>query len=259
MDTQIQTQIQTQTPPQAFEADASQRLLKLRYGIATPLPPDTIVARSLLRYGEWMEHELDLLGSFLGSDETVLEFGGEYAAHALWLARVVGDCGSVHIVEPRRLDLQKACANLALNGVTNAYAHAAWLGREGEAPARGREQGDNRRSPTVSLDSLELDSLHLLKINLPGTLAPVLQGADETLRRHRPVIYLRLGHDLEQALQEVRALKECGYRCWSHLPYLFNPDNFAGSEDNLFPGQVQQNLVAVPMESRLAFDRLREI
>ena len=55
------------------------------------------------------------------------------------------------------------------------------------------------------------------------------------------------------------ALKERGYRCWSHLPYLFNPENFAGNEDNLFPGQVQQNLVAVPMESRLAFDRLREI
>lgn len=243
----------------AFEPDAPQRLLKLRYGIAAPLPPDNIVARSLLRYGEWMEHELDLLGSFLGSDETVLEFGGEYAAHALWLARAVGDGGSVHIVEPHRLDLQKACANLALNGVSNVYAHAAWLGRDGEAPACARDPGDARRPPTLSLDSLELDALHLLKINLPGTLAPVLQGADETLRRHRPVVYLRLGHDVEQALQDVRALKERGYRCWSHLPYLFNPENFAGNEDNLFPGQVQQNLVAVPMESRLAFDRLREI
>ncbi len=244
----------------ATQAEAADRkLTPVRYGISTTLPQDNAVARSLMRYGEWMEQELDLLGSFVQDGETVLEFGGEFAAHALWLARAVGERGSVHIAEPHRLNLQRVCANLALNGITNAYTHSAWLGEQGgtiELLPAGSEPQPVR---SISVDSLGLGALHLLKVNIPGALSSVLAGADDTLRQFRPTIYLRLGPAVEQAVQDVRALKDRGYRCWSHLPYLFNPDNFNGSDENLFPGWVHQNLVAVPVESRLEFERLREV
>ncbi len=238
---------------------AEHRLTPIRYGISTTLPQDNAVARSLMRYGEWMEQELDLLGSFVQEGETVLEFGGEFGAHALWLARAVGERGTVHLAEPHRLNLQRACANLALNGVTNAHTHGAWLGEQGGVVELVPQGGEAQQVRCISVDSLELPALHLLKVNIPGSLSSVLAGADETLRRHRPTLYLRLGPAVEQAVQDVRALKERGYRCWSHLPYLYNPDNFNGQEENLFPGWVHQNLVAVPVESRLQFERLREV
>jgi FkbM family methyltransferase len=235
------------------------RLMSLRYGISTQLAQDNAVARSLMRYGEWMEQELDLLSSFVEDGQTVLEFGSEYGAHTLWLARAVGEQGSVHIVDPHRLNLQRTCANLALNGVSNAYTHGGWLGENGGMIELTPPGGERQAVRSLSLDSLGLEALHLLKVNIPGTLSSVLAGADETLRQYRPVLYLRLGPAVEQAIQDVRTLKELGYRCWSHLPYLFNPDNFHGLEENLFPGWVHQNLVAVPVESRLGFERLREV
>lgn len=204
-------------------SDPAKRLWKTRYGIMAQQGPNEVVARSLHQYGEWMEHELDLLSGLIQEGQTTIEFGGDFGAHTLWLSQVVGEAGQVHVVEPRRLEFQQLCANLALNQLVNVYTHSAWLGRDAgmvtlsdvmnNAPAADAAL----RVRGISLDSLSLESLHLLKVNLPGTLAGILRDADETLRRCRPAIYARLG-STEQAVAEVRLLKDAGYRCWSHLP-----------------------------------------
>lgn len=248
---------------QLLPQDSSKRLWKTRYGVMASRRADVMAARSLQLYGEWMEHELDLLSGLLEQGNTVLEFGGEFGAHSIWLAQAVGDGGQVHVVEPRRLEFQQLCANIALNQLLNVYTHLAWLGRVEEGVLVSETlndpgAGDTSRVRSISVDSLALPSLQLLKVNLPGTLTAVLQDADETLRRCRPTIYARLGQP-EQAIAEVRALKQAGYRCWSHLPYRYNRDNFNASDDNQFPGCVSQNVIAVPVESRTDFERLQEI
>jgi len=235
--------------------DGAQRLWKTRYGIAASVALDNLAARSLQQYGEWVEQELDLLSGLVQDGQSVLEFGGDYGAHALWLSRVVGGNGQVHVAEPRRLQFQQLCVNVALNGLVNVHTHSVWLGRE---TGTGRQLDGGERVRCASIDSLGLDALHLIKVNLPGTLVSLLQGADETVRRFRPTIYVRLG-GIDQTAAEVKALKDAGYRCWSHLPYLYSADNHAGNGDNLFPGMVHQNLIAAPIEARLEFDRLREI
>ncbi|GGD36865.1 FkbM family methyltransferase [Pseudoxanthomonas indica] len=248
---------------QLLPQDSSKRLWKTRYGVMASRRADVMAARSLQLYGEWMEHELDLLSSLLEQGNTVLEFGGEFGAHSIWLAQAVGESGQVHVVEPRRLEFQQLCANIALNQLLNVYTHLAWLGRVDEGmlvseTLNDSGAGDTSRIRSISVDSLALPSLQLLKVNVPGTLSGILQDAEETLRRCRPAIYARLGQP-EQAIAEVRALKQAGYRCWSHLPYRYNRDNFNGSDDNQFPGCVSQNVIAVPVESRTDFERLQEI
>lgn len=243
--------------------DPTKRLWKTRYGIMASRRADVMAARSLQLYGEWMEHELDLLSSLLEQGNTVLEFGGEFGAHSIWLAQAVGDTGQVHVVEPRRLEFQQLCANIALNQLLNVYTHLAWLGRENETVLVSEklsepDAGDKARLRSISVDSLDLPTLQLLKVNIAGTLSGILQDAEETLRRCRPAIYARLGQP-EQAITEIRALKQAGYRCWSHLPYRYNRDNFNASDDNQFPGCVSQNVIAVPVESRTDFERLQEI
>lgn len=243
--------------------DPTQRLCKTRYGVIATSRVQSLVNRSLQAYGEWMEQELDLLSSLVQDKHSVLEFGGELGSHALWLARTVGNAGQVHVAEPRRLEHQQLCANIALNDLVNVHTHSLWLGRESRTVdlatvMAGANAGAQERVRCGTVDELALDALHLIKVNQPGSLVALIQGAAETLRRHRPLFYVRLGAG-DDAVAEVQALKEAGYRCWSHLPYLFSKDNFNGDEKNLFPGRVQQNLIAAPIESRLEFDRLREI
>jgi FkbM family methyltransferase len=249
--------------PTVPESNEANRLWRTRYGVVCASRSEDVVARSLQCYGEWAEQELDLLSSLVREGDHTLEVGGELGAHALWLSQAVGDAGEVHVVEPRRLHLQQICANISLNGISNVHTHALWLDREARRvrladvlPVQSGTADDSVRA--TRLDDLGLDSLSLIKVNFAGALVPLLQGGMETLRTQRPVVYVRLGEGLA-AVAEVRALKEAGYRCWSHLPYLYSADNFNGDTSNQFPGQVHQNLIATPVESRLDFDRLREI
>ena len=253
------------TQKKTNSSEPSSRLWSTRYGMMAGIPASSPVARSLQRYGEWAEQELNLLSGLIEEGQSVLEFGGEYGAHTLWFAQAVGEKGKVHVAEPRRLPFQQLCANVAINQLTNVYTHSHWLGRadaqvflsslSGGVVAHGEE---DETVNTVTLDSLDLQSLDLLKINLPGSLVDLLLGAAETIRKHRPIIYYRLS-GIEQVEAEVQAIKELGYRCWSHTPYLYNADNHAGESGNIFPGCVQQNVIASPVESRFELEQRYEL
>lgn len=246
-------------------SESSSRLWSTRYGLMAVVPVKGAAARSLQRYGEWAEQELNLLSGLIEDGQSVLEFGGEYGAHTLWFAQAVGEKGKVYVAEPRRLLFQQLCANVAINQLTNVYTHSRWLGRADTQAALSSlpggvvlEDEEDETVNTVTLDSLDLESLDLLKVNLPGSLIDLLLGAAETIRKHRPIIYYRLS-GIEQVEAEVQAIKELGYRCWTHTPYLYNADNHVGESTNIFPGCVQQNIIASPVESRFELEQRYEL
>jgi len=249
--------------PSAQEATAP-LLWTVRYGVVSAIASTHPAVRSLQMYGEWGEAEIDLLSTVIQDGQTVLQFGGEFGAQTLWLARVVGAKGCVHVAEPARIGFQQLCASVALNGLTNVYTVNQWLGQRGGSaglgtlPGAQHFQGDAAEKVKLgTVDELGLDSLHLLKINAPGTAVQLLDGAVETIRRCRPILYFRL--EPEQAVSEVKLVKELGYRCWSHAPHMYNPENALGQAENIFPGRVHQNLIAVPVESGTVFEQLMEV
>ncbi len=249
----------------AISQEQNPRLWHTRYGLVTAVPTEDPAARSLQLYGEWAEQEIDLLSGAIQEGQTVLEFGADYGAHTLWLAQAVGEKGQVHVAEPARIPFQLLCANVAINGLPNVYTHARWLGgSKGQVPlstlaGRPVQRSDSDEAIRLTtVDDLDLEALHLIKMNVPGALLDLLAGATETIRKHRPLIYTRLT-GIERAEEEVQAIKDLGYRCWSHAPYLFNRDNHAGNKSNVFPGCVFQNVIAAPVESRFEFDPRREL
>ncbi|ULU25490.1 hypothetical protein [Dyella terrae] len=231
-----------------------------RYGLVLDNGAKDTVARSLSTYGEWVEQELDTLGALIDEGQVVLEYGAEYGAHTLWLSKLVGDTGQVHVVEPRRYEHIALCSTLALNGLRNVYPVHAALGESGGATvtfAASDEQSEEV-SREVSVDNLRLDKLHLIKVNRGGGLLPMLAGAEGALRTHNPTIYFRLSN-ADLATREIDALKSRGYRCWSHLPYLYSAGNFANSRSNIFPGWVSQNVIATHRDAAAEFVHLHEL
>lgn len=246
-------------------AEAIPQLWKTRYGVMNSVAGRCPASRSLAQYGEWIEQELDQLSEIVADDQHILEFGSEYGAHALWFARAVGGRGVVHVVEPRRMVMQQLCANVALNGLQNVHTHPLWLGSTSDVVELGSILPDldsvaerKERVPVRMLDELEIEALHLIKINYAGELLSFLEGAAGTIRRLRPNLYFRMGEQ-DVAEEEVRRVKDLGYRVWSHLPYLYSRNNQVGNPVNIFPGRVYQNVIATPQEGGVAFERLIEL
>jgi FkbM family methyltransferase len=152
-------------------------------------PKDYI--EQLLSKGQWYElsnlefvRDLQEVGNYV-------DVGSYIGTHALYFSLF---CPSyiVHAFEPRTTFYNKLIKNLEANDVTNCVAHQLALsdrpgfcritapeGNQGNATLR-----ESRVSSTamVTLDSLALDNIRVMKIDVEGHELPVLKGATETLK-----------------------------------------------------------------------------
>ncbi len=92
--------------------------------------------------------------------------------------------------------------------------------------------------PVLTVDSLQLARCHLLKVDVEGMESEVLTGATETIARYRPVLYLE-NDRAEKSPQLIQQLLQLGYRIYWHLPPLFNPNNFFGQTEDIFPAPAR--------------------
>ena len=222
---------------------------------------DLYVGRSLLAYGEWAEFELQLLGPLLRAGDVVVDAGANIGTHTLFFAKVVGPRGHVHAFEPQRHVHAMLCDTLALNRLTDRVTCArAALGSTvgsvsvpylptylilnfGALALGGGVTGD--QVPLVTVDSLALPQCRLIKVDVEGMEAEVLRGAEQTIRRHRPILYVENDRP-EASAGLVALLRSYGYRLFAHLAPCFNPGNFAGRSENMFPEAANLNLLGLP-------------
>lgn len=238
------------------------QLVEARYGRMIVNRHDEYVGRSFLTYGEFSEGEVGFLRALVGPGMAVVEAGANYGAHTIPLAQMVGRSGTMLAIEPQRLAYQALCGNLALNSLPQVIALQAAVGAEpghvvvplldpdapnniGGLALGAHQQGE--RVPQITVDSLDVPRLDLLKADVEGMEPEVLIGAVATLRRHRPLLYLESDRDDRRA-ELLALLRAHRYDAYWHCPPLYNPDNYAGRVDNVFGQIVSQNLLCVPRE-----------
>jgi FkbM family methyltransferase len=226
------------------------------------------------RYGEESEIETRLLRKLCGPGSVVVEVGAHMGMRTVPLARHVGPGGFVYAYEPQRLIFQVLCANLALNSIPNVDARPFAVGAERgwvQAPnvnytRRGNFGGiamsagtGGVRVPLVRLDEdLDLGKLNLMKIDVEGMEHEVLRGADGLIRRFRPALYVE-NDRREQSEVLIRHLMGLDYRLYWHKPHAFNPDNYFGERENIFPNLVSVNMVCLPREAYQVVKGLAEV
>ena len=238
------------------------RLSQCKYGSMMYFPHDTYIGGSLEKYGEYNGEEMDFLLAATVENAIVVEVGANIGCHTLPLAQKVGPKGHVLAFEPQRVIHQMLCGNLALNGISNVSAERVALGnREGiiyVPPTNYNDVGNfggvelqttpgGEPVPLMKLDMYPLPALHLLKIDVEGMELEVLQGAETSIRKFRPLIYCE--NDREDKKAALNAyLRSLDYDLYWHHPPLYRRNNYNDSPDNLFPNIVSFNMACIPKE-----------
>jgi FkbM family methyltransferase len=262
----------TKTDPEILETRFN-ALIQSRHGYTLFNRNDIYIGRSLQLYGEYSENEIALLRQFLEEGNTVVEVGANIGAHTLPLAKIVGARGVVHAFEPQRIVFQALCANMALNSLDQVYCHQAAVGAEpghilvprldysaqNNFGGLGLGQYDTGENvPLMTVDQLDLEACHLMKIDVEGMERSVLRGAEATIAEHRPILYLENDRQEHSAalIKDILALQ---YRLFWHLPSLFNPNNYFHHQNNVFGRIVSVNMLGIPLEASIEVRGLRPV
>lgn len=249
-------------------------LLGTRWGCMIGLAGDPFQTGSLSLYGEWAREECNFICSRLKPGDVALDIGANIGSITIPMAKKVGITGQVYSFEPQFAPFCCLCGNIALTHcLTQVRAiNAAVSDFDGEisVPVVDANKQFNfggvrindpeydaklpmpkERVPCLKIDSLNLQRVDLIKIDVETMESKVLAGASETVDRCRPVIFAEalLGPEggienknTEAMLEFFKARK---YDVQIIETSLFSEDNVRFCHDSIFPGG-DRNILATP-------------
>jgi FkbM family methyltransferase len=244
-------------------ANGHLRVKRTRHGLMAYNVNDQYIGRSLDCYGEYSPGEAQLFAQVVAPNALVVDVGANIGALTLPLARAAGPNGLVVAVEPQRAAYQLLCANLALNEIGNVRTVQAAAGQgpgrgflktadyavSGNFGGIGLSEDGGEAIEIVSIDGLALPQCHFIKIDVEGAEQAVIAGADETIARFRPALYVE--NDRRQKSPDlIRQLRALDYTLYWHLPPLFSAENLYGNPTNLWPGIVSIDMLCLPREDK---------
>jgi FkbM family methyltransferase len=193
--------------------------------------------RRFIRAGEAFlasgEREVHLLHKLVAPGTTAIDVGAHVGDYTYALCRHVGTVGRVISIEPlpnlartleravRRLSLPVTVINCALSskqGTAELFVPIVnGRRRIGFATLESRQtQGKSFTVPVQRLDDIcqNIPKVSFIKIDVEGHELAVLQGAAETLRRHRPnlLIEIEQRHSNLPIQQTFDWITSAGYR-----------------------------------------------
>jgi len=209
-------------------------LTNAKYGMMLYNRHDLYIGKSLSVFGTWAEQEIELLKQFLVQGAVVIDVGANIGSHTLAFCRIVGEKGKVYSFEPQRLIYQTLVGNIALNSITNAYCYCQAVGKEmgtvhipvldvnapynfgavslvGSSLLKKTEATDYEVVPLVTLDSIDLPACHLIKADVEGMEIDVVLGAQETIKKYQPILFLEC-HDDDHRQPLIELCTALGYK-----------------------------------------------
>lgn len=242
------------------------RLRACRHGLFMFNRNDVYIGRSLDLYGEFSELEARLLCSLLRPGDVFVEAGANIGSLTVPMAQRVGPAGKGFAFEPQRQNYMMLCANMGLNGISCVQTRQAGLAAADAVmtamiydPAVENNYGDIRlgaecekreQVSVTTVDGLGLPRCRLIKIDVQGMEPQVLEGAKATIAACRPALWVE-NDDRAASPALIRQIRAMGYRLWWHLAPIYNPSNFRGCRDDIFPRVVSCNLMCLPAEGEL--------
>ncbi|CAK0866962.1 unnamed protein product [Prorocentrum cordatum] len=201
---------------------------------------DMVVSNRVRLFGSYDHQELDILLRLTSPGDTFVDIGANVGAVTVPLAAHVGQEGTVYSFEPFRQVFQYLNANVAVNGLANVHTFQYALSDASKAPRtirapaptllagqnagmygvfQGASTEPNQQTSKTrerledvnvrTLDSFQLPRVDVIKIDVEGHAARVLEGAAETLLAHRPILWFEEGGS-----EPPEAVANPGLRYW---------------------------------------------
>jgi len=156
------------------------------------------------------------------------------------------------------------CANLALNSIKNTKPFNAFVAdnpkTETSSPVWGEHAfiGETWEPTFSPLDSLQLDRLDFLKVDVDGNELSVLRSGENLLKKYKPVLYFE--NDLRDRSPSLfNFVLSLGYRLFFHYAPIFQPNNYYANPNNVFDRNIcSLMMLAVPPHVQTP-DNLREV
>jgi FkbM family methyltransferase len=198
-------------------------------GLGTEVLATRQGAKWKLDLNEGIDFSIYLLGAFepltqrqfprfIKNGDVVIDIGANVGAHTLALARLVGSTGRVVAVEPTSYAAGKLAGNVALNvdlrdrievrqcmlvstvdEVIPDTLYSSWPLTSETADLHGEHKGrlmstsgSEKSTLDALVDELDLGKVDALKLDVDGNEHSVLKGAQNTLARFHPVIFMEL-------------------------------------------------------------------
>jgi FkbM family methyltransferase len=192
-----------------------------------------------IKRGELWEPYLHLVfNKYVTKDSVVIEGGCHIGTHTLKLSQLAK---KVYAFEPLRTSWSLLKDNLTLNGVNNVVVNNLGLSNEKGTTTFAYVNKDNiggavlsqegKNVYLTSIDSMDLEQLDFIKLDVEGYEKKVIEGGLETIKKFKPVITLECWDNypnatLEHAIDEFQFLLDLGYRIEQieHHDFLFIPD-----------------------------------
>jgi FkbM family methyltransferase len=248
-------------------------LLPSRWGWFVGMKSDPFQTGSVATMGEWAPNESILCRSFLRPGDTVIDVGANVGNLTMAFAAAVGDRGRVLAFEPQQFPYLCLCANIALNSLIHyviPYQAAVGDGEGvidvptlnplqqitnyGGVSLLDKHTTPVQQAPMLTLDSLQLPALRLLKADVEGMEPAVFRGARDTIQRLRPVIWTECLKDRGTRPDLIALFQEFKYRAWLCATALYAPDNSRCCRHNMFVVEgtkemQDHNVLALPHEA----------
>jgi FkbM family methyltransferase len=230
--------------------------VEMRHGMLQYFPDEGVEGESIGWFGEYLQLQLEVLERRVKPGSMVMEVGAGVGSHSLHIARLIGNSGHLFLYEPQPIVQRVLRQNLAANRTGNVTVLRRSLGRPLQVGVAGDESrpaiGEPGSAPASglkveTLDELQLEQLHWLKINNNTSASDVLDGASEIIWRLRPMLFISVRDSQSLRIAQERA-EQFSYRCWRIDTPLFNPNNYNCRATDIFDGQSVSALLAIPEE-----------
>ena len=185
-----------------------------------------VISNSIRQGNTWEPHLHNVFKNYINKNSVVLEAGCHIGTHSLFISDL---CERLYCFEPLPESNRLLRTNLNLNDRTNVVVSSYALGEDNyktqfswsydNNPGASGLKNNPMGSPggdieeaidveVVTIDSLNLDQLDFMKIDVEGFEINVINGGLKTIEKFKPVIVLECwsNHNGETSLDYTRGL-----------------------------------------------------